>query len=513
MMLSRKKAGILLGAVCVGAAAVFAAAKMAAAPATTGSDYVQQPVERRDITSVYRGAGTISAADAYNVKSLVDGTVLTADFEVGDMVEKGDVLYTIDSTEAAAEVEKAQLTVNAAQRACNAAADAQTVRSPNSGTVCKYLVRVGDTVAAGQEIALVRDASALLLMLDFPAADAAGFAAGQTASLTLSGTFEAVEGVVLSVSGEEQSNGSLRTRSVTIAVRNPGGLTPADAAAGTVNGVCSIGSAHFACRQEQTVTAPSAGKVTQLCVKEGGTVDEGGALAVLSGDELTRQAAAAADELRAAQLSLETARSRMANCTITSPIRGTVVKKDVKAGDTVNLSESASLCTIYDLSFLKLELNVDELKILDLCEGQTVAVTADALPNETYTGAITSVLTAGTTAGGTTTYPVTVRIDNMGRLRPGMNASAQIITASVKNVPAVPLEALLRGSYVLVTAESPSAAHPAAGMTAPEGCAYVKVQTGASDDDFIEITEGLADGDTIAYDPAAASALTGEDAG
>ena len=56
----------------------------------------------------------------------------------------------------------------------------------------------------------------------------------------------------------------------------------------------------------------------------------------------------------------------------------------------------------------------------------------------------------------------------MGELLPGMNATAKITTASVKNVLALPNAALVRGSYVLVTKDSPSAANAETSMTAPD---------------------------------------------
>ncbi len=55
-----------------------------------------------------------------------------------------------------------------------------------------------------------------------------------------------------------------------------------------------------------------------------------------------------------------------------------------------------------------------------------MTITADAISGHTFTGVVTSVSKAGTTAGGTTTYPVTIRIDDTGDLLPGMNATAEI---------------------------------------------------------------------------------------
>ena len=119
---------------------------------------------------------------------------------------------------------------------------------------------------------------------------------------------------------------------------------------------------------------------------------------------------------------MEDTEDQLNNYTITSPISGTVISKEVKAGDTVsNTAGSTSLCTIYDLSYLQMTVNVDELEILSIKEGQSVTITADAISGRTFTGVVTSVSKAGTTAGGTTTYPVTIRIDDTGDLLPGMN--------------------------------------------------------------------------------------------
>lgn len=503
-----QKAGISLG-VCAGVLALLALPHLGTRQASTSPAYVEQPAERRDIASVYTGSGALSAANAYTVKAVVQGTVLTADFELGDRVEQGDVLYTLDSTECAAEVESAQLTLQAAERSLTAAENAQNVRSSIAGQVARLYAAPGDAVTAGQTLALVRDSSTLLLALTFPAAEAEGFAAGQAAQVTLDDTFEILPAAVRAVSGIVQSgeNGTLPTRTVTLAVPNPGSLTCAQAATASVNGVAALDSAAFTCLREQAVTAPADGTVASVCIPEGGNATQNAVLLTLESDTLTQSVQDAADRVRSAQLAKQAAERKLSSYTITSPISGTVVQKNVKAGDVLGADGTGSepLCTIYDLSHLELTLNVDELKIRSFAVGQTVDLTADAVPGETYTGIVTAVLLAGTTQSGTTTYPVTVRIDEGGELRPGMNVTAAVTTAEAKQALTVPLAALARGSYVLVTASSPSAAHADPSMPAPDGYAYVHVETGISDDDFIEVTDGLQDGDIVAYDPETAA--------
>ena len=501
--------------VCVAAVAAAVLLPQNSKKAVQAStQYMETALERRDITNTFSGSGTISAANTYTVKSLVKGTVLTADFEVGDTIKKGTVLYTIDSSDVATSVEKAQLALEQAQRSYDDTADAQYIRSVIGGTVASIKVKDGDYVTAGQEIATVRDDSSLLLTLEFPAADASGFAVGQAAEVILNGTFETLSGTVQAVAGTDTiSSGNLLVRTVTIAVKNNGSLTTAQAASATINGVSALASARFDYQHQQTVTATTSGTVAAVCVKEGTAIEANTAIVQLSGTELSRQVQSAADSLLNAQLSMSDTQKQMENYTITSPISGTVIQKNVKAGDTVGTDTTASetLCTIYDLSYLEMTLNVDELEILSIKEGQTVTITADAISDRTFTGVVTSVSAAGTTTGGTTTYPVTIRIDDTGDLLPGMNATAEIEVSSASNALAVPNGSVVRGNYVLVTKDSPSAANAVQDMTAPDGYVYVKITTGTSDNDSIEVTGGLQEGDTIAYDANAAEKQNASD--
>ena len=495
----------------VAAAAVLVAVIVPRRSRSASADlaYTQEKLGRRDIVNVYDGSGTINAADSYTVKSLVTGTVLTADFELGDSIEKGDILYTIDISDVENNLASAQLSVEQAQRNYDDIADMQNVRTRISGEVSSFAVAAGDAVQAGQTVATIRDTSVMLLAVDFPAAEAQSFVAGQAAQVMPDTTFEVLNGTIRSVSGADPAgDASLMTCTVTIAVPNAGSLTTAQAAVAQVNGVSSLNSAHFTYQREETVVAAASGTVSELCVKEGSTVRQDDVILRITGKDLDKQTKNAADSLRAAELQMSSAEKTISHYTIDAPISGTIVDKKVKAGDKLSANDTAmqNLCTIYDMSYLEMKLNVDELKIRSLEVGQEVDITADAVPGETYKGVISSILVAGTTANGSTSYPATVRIDDMGELLPGMNATAKITTASVKNVLALPNAALVRGSYVLVTKDSPSAANAETSMTAPDGYVYVKVTTGISDDDYIEVKSGLQEGDTIAYDNSSVSA-------
>ena len=495
----------LVPVLCVAVAGgVFLLRPQQAKPASVDASYTEAAPERRDVTNTLSGTGTLNPANTYTVKSLVDGKVLTGTIEEGDIVEESNVLYTIDSSDASTNFEKAEIAMQQAQRSYDKVVDRQYVRAEVAGVVSSLKVTKGDEVASGQEVAVIRDSSKMLLTLEFPAADAANFSVGQSAAVTLDGTFEQLDGTVTSVSGTDAlSAGNLLTRTVTITVKNAGGLTTAQAATASINGVSSIGSATFAYQAERTLTAQASGTVTSINVQEGSEVAKDDIILGLSGDDLTESIQSASESLRSAEISMQNLQDAMNNYTITAPISGTIIEKDAKVGDAVKAGDT--LCIVYDLSYLEMGINVDELQISSITVGQKVQISADAVPDKTYVGTVTRVSMKGASNSGTTTYPVTIRIDDTDGLRPGMNANAEIVVAEAKNALVVPNAAVMRGSYVLVTKDSPSAANADTTMEAPEGFVYVPVKTGVSDDDYTQIVSGIQEGDTIGYDPSSVS--------
>lgn len=495
----------LVPVLCVAVAGgVFLLRPQQAKPASVDASYTEAAPERRDVTNTLSGTGTLNPANTYTVKSLVDGKVLTGTIEEGNIVEESNVLYTIDSSDASTNFEKAEIAMQQAQRSYDKVVDRQYVRAEVAGVVSSLKVTKGDEVTSGQEVAVIRDSSRMLLTLEFPAADAANFSVGQSAAVTLDGTFEQLDGTVTSVSGTDAlSAGNLLTRTVTITVKNAGGLTTAQAATASINGVSSIGSATFAYQAERTLTAQAAGTVTSINVQEGSDVAKDDIILGLSGDDLTESIQSASESLRSAEISMQNLQDAMNNYTITAPISGTIIEKDAKVGDAVKAGDT--LCIVYDLSYLEMSINVDELQISSISVGQKVQITADAVQDKTYVGTVTRVSMKGTANGGTTTYPVSIRIDDTDGLRPGMNANAEIVVAEAKNALVVPNAAVVRGSYVLVTKDSPSAANADTTMEAPEGFVYVPVKTGVSDDDYTQIVSGIQEGDTIGYDPSSVS--------
>ena len=476
---------VLAVAVIGGGTAFLSRTRAKAAKAET--TYTTASVEKRSITNALTGSGTLQPADSYTVTTLVSGEVLSDTFEEGDIVEKDQLLYTIDSSDVSTTETQAQTNYTQALKAKYPTADI-------SGTVSEVYVSNGDAVSAGTELCRISASNDLTIDFQFSYAKDGDFYVGQPAKIYLNGYAGYIDGTVAQVGGSSMANATdMKMTTVRVKAVNPGLVTGDCTASAVVGNYTSYGQTTVKVGTGSTITASASGKVSGLTLMPGDSVSSGQRICTITGDSVDNQ-------LQNAKASLESAQDRLDDYMVTSPITGTVVEKTVKAGDNVGTGSNSNntLCIIYDLTYLEMTLNIDELDIDNVEVGQTVNVTSDAKEGQTFTGVVTKVSVVGTTSGGTTTYPVTVRIDDTDGLRPGMNVDAEIVLSSADGVLAIPSLAVNRGDTVLVTSDSPSAAN-ALEQEAPEGYAYVQVTTGVSDDSYIEITSGLQEGDTVAY--------------
>ena len=155
---------------------------------------------------------------------------------------------------------------------------------------------------------------------------------------------------------------------------------------------------------------------------------------------------------------VSTNRTNLAKGTIYAPVTGVVLSRQVEPGQTVAASFNvATLFTIaQDLSNMKLQVKVDEADVGELHPGARASFTVDAYPNRTFPATVTrldlganatpivnSAGTAPTTTTNVVAYTAELAVLNPeGLLKPGMTATATIITDSVKNVLLVPNAAL-----------------------------------------------------------------------
>ncbi|NLI92785.1 MAG: efflux RND transporter periplasmic adaptor subunit [Peptococcaceae bacterium] len=177
---------------------------------------------------------------------------------------------------------------------------------------------------------------------------------------------------------------------------------------------------------------------------------------------------------------------------LTAPFNGVVgpITISDNTGATSRTTNTASnTITVKSTDTLVTELSVDETDLRNLKIGQAAAITLNALPDTKYTGKVTAISETGTYSNGSSTFKVTITLDKTTNVKIGMSAEIKIVIASVKNAVAVPIEAV-KGSgdnaRVMVVQSD--------GSVSP-----VSVKLGLANDAYVQITSGLAAGDTIQY--------------
>lgn len=153
----------------------------------------------------------------------------------------------------------------------------------------------------------------------------------------------------------------------------------------------------------------------------------------------------AQDEVKQRRESLQQAQTNLGYATITSPVDGVVLSREVEEGQTVAASfETPTLFTIaQDLTNMRVIADVDEADIGEVKEGERVTFTVDAYPDDTFNGTVTQVRQEGNTEDNVVTYEVVISAPNKDlKLKPGLTASVTIYTLDKRGVTCVPNKAL-----------------------------------------------------------------------
>ncbi|MBT2734481.1 efflux RND transporter periplasmic adaptor subunit [Bacillus sp. ISL-7] len=177
---------------------------------------------------------------------------------------------------------------------------------------------------------------------------------------------------------------------------------------------------------------------------------------------------------------------------ITAPADGKITTISVTDGERVTNGQVIAHLTDYEN--LQTVVQVDELDITKIKKKQTVSITVSAYPDTTFTGKVTDIAAEGTSANGTSTFDVTIHIDQPKNLKVGMSTEASILTESKENALYVPVDGVYTNNnekYVVVTSASTEAS--SASSTSQQRT----VKTGISTDDYVELTEGVTAGERI----------------
>lgn len=498
---------------------------------TASAEYEPFTVTRGDITVSVTGSGTVEPIEQYEIQSIVTGDIIEDYVTLGAEVKKDDILYVVDSESAQNSIERAEksyeqqlISHNKKVKDYNESTANRTVEAPVTGFITEMYVENGDEVSVGTKLCEINNSEYLTVRVPFLEGNAKNIYVNQTATIYFDNRNESHTGYVSHVAtGTYPTEAGAIVSDIEITFKNPGAILAGEEVTAMVG--------NFACNDYgiveessvKIVTAEVSGEIKNLAYFKGDKVVGGNLLMNIADDD-------SSSDLRSSELSLENSKltlddqiERLDDYTIKSPISGTVISKTMKSGDTLDGNKS-SLAIVADMSKLTFDISVDELYIRSLKVGQTVKITADALPDKNFEGVIDTISIIGTATSGVTVYPVTVVISEYEGLLPGMNVDAEIVISSTSDVLMVPVNAVSRGGLVLVEETSsltgipfpggkPSQAPAPSGNTqqkspqnapsgpklptAPEGYKYIMIETGDANDDYIEVVSGLSEGDVI----------------
>jgi HlyD family secretion protein len=153
-----------------------------------------------------------------------------------------------------------------------------------------------------------------------------------------------------------------------------------------------------------------------------------------------------------AEVALEEAQDRLTDTVVTAPISGTILQKKVEEGQVITSSMGATseagtlVVTMADLENVHVNIEVDETDIGKVQADQSAIITVDAFPDRTFQGKVLRISPEGKAVQNVTTFEVITEIENSSRiLKPGMNASVEILVADRQNVLVIDNEAIMDG--------------------------------------------------------------------
>ena len=214
---------------------------------------------------------------------------------------------------------------------------------------------------------------------------------------------------------------------------------------------------------------------------------------ILVDDAKLRQAEA---QVQQNQASLDQLNEQLSYTTLTSPMDGVVLSRDVEVGDAVSsilvLGSTATLVmTIGDINQVYVDGKVDEADIGNVYMAQPARIRVESFPNEVFNGKVTKIAPLGVEKDNVTTFQVRVSIDNpRNELKANMTANAEILIKEDKNVLSVPEQALVYDAQKNASVFIPDPKEK-------DGQRKISVKASISNGSKTEIVDGLKEGDTV----------------
>ena len=435
------------------------------------------------ISTTITGSGTLSAQETTDVSIPSTVALRSLCVEEGDTVTEGDILAYLDLTSVMSAMNDLQTELeeldsdiaDAAKETVN-----NVMKSTVVGRVKGIYCEAGDSV-----LSIMYEHGALMtisldghMAVDIPTA---GLSAGDTVTVTLSdGT--AYPGTVDEVREDE---------AVVLITDNKPLL--GDKATVTDEEGKTLGTGELYIHQPLNITG-YAGTVSRLMVTENAPVTKNRILLYLTDTTFT----ANYDALLQQRAQVEDDLNELISLYRTGVVRAPLAGKVESITDEQETVEGAEVPAEWTFAVIRPQekmiatASIDESNILSVEVGQTASVTISSISDDPFTGEVTSIEKTGTSTSGVTGYSVEVTLDRTEKMLTRMSATVSIRIEGVDDALLLPEDAVTKtrtSAYVYTSVNE----------TSGELEGMVEVQTGLTGGGYVEITEGLKEGDTVYY--------------
>ena len=435
------------------------------------------------ISTTITGTGTLSAQETTEVSIPATIALRSRCVEEGDTVAEGDILAYLDLTSVMSAMNDLQTELETLDSDIADAAKEtvdSTVKSTVVGRVKGIYCENGDPVLS----VMYEHGALMTISLDGHMAvkiPSKGLSAGDSVTVTLS-TGTAYPGTVDEVQGEEAV--------VLITDDKPllgDKVTVTDAEGKT------LGSGELYIHQPLNITG-YAGTVSRLVVTENTPVTKNRILMYLSDTTFTANYDALLQERAHVEADLNELILLYRTGVIRSPLAGKVesIASEQEAVEGVETPSEWAFAVIRPQEKMIVTASIDESNILSVEVGQSASVTIASISDDPFTGEVTAIEKTGTSTSGVTGYSVEVTLDRTEKMLTRMSATVAIRIEGVDDALLLPEDAVTKtrtSAYVYTSVNE----------TSGELEGMVEVQTGLTGGGYIEITEGLSEGDTVYY--------------
>ena len=458
--------------------------------------YVTNAVAKGNVVVSVSGSGQIESTDTININANASGNIVSVPVRVGQEVKKGQLIASMDSTDARIALETAQLSLDKLKKPSTLT----VLQKQNLITktyddawnnLSSYVVDMQTIVTGMSDLNYGYLGYRNKMVLSQSGKDKLDLSEKSywDAKTSLDKNVALYKSLSRSSSNQELDNLLKVSLDTTKVISNSVKLFQASYDFTTYYLKDSSSSVSMSAQKDLTTWTSSVNSYANSILSSISSISENA--------QSLQDAMSPADDLdiRQAELSLETKQNSYNDYFIRAPFDGIIATLTAKVGQLA----SGSIGTLISKQKM-VSIPLNEVDIAKIKLGQKATLTFDAIDGLTITGSVDGIDSVGTVSSGVVTYNVTISLDvDDVRVKPGMSVGATIITKTAQDVVVVPNSAIKSKngvSYVetLGIASNPSGSLGVASLLLPT---QITVETGLADDTSTEITSGVKEGDVI----------------